>query len=43
MKFCPKCEVKLKKDGSDLKCSKCGYVEGGSSPQPKKVVEEESI
>ncbi|NIM25174.1 MAG: transcription factor S [Nitrososphaeria archaeon] len=42
MKFCPKCEVKLKKDGSDLKCFKCGYVEGGSSPQPKKVVEEES-
>ena len=43
MKFCPKCEVKLKKDGSDLKCSKCGYVEGGNaSTQQKKIVEEDS-
>ena len=42
MKFCPKCEVKLKKDGGDLKCSKCGYVEGEVSVQPKKVVQEKS-
>lgn len=28
MKFCPKCEVKLKKNGSGLQCSKCGYSEG---------------
>ncbi|MGD8707589.1 MAG: transcription factor S [Nitrosopumilaceae archaeon] len=41
MKFCPKCEVKLKKDGSDLKCSKCGYVEGGKSTQQKKATQEE--
>ncbi len=43
MKFCPKCEVKLKKDGSDLKCPKCGYVEGEVLTQQKKVVQKESI
>ncbi|MGD2106209.1 MAG: transcription factor S [Nitrosopumilaceae archaeon] len=42
MKFCPKCEVKLKKDNSDLKCPKCGYVEGDISTQQKKVTQEES-
>ena len=42
MKFCPKCEVKLKKDGSDLKCSKCGYIEGDVAPQQKKAVQEEN-
>lgn len=42
MKFCPKCEAKLKKDGPDLKCSKCGYVEGNANPEQKKVVQEES-
>ncbi len=43
MKFCPKCEVKLKKDGSDLKCPKCGYVEGEVLTQQKKVIQKESI
>ena len=42
MKFCPKCEVKLKKDGSDLKCPKCGYVQSASSPPQTKLVQEES-
>ncbi len=42
MKFCPKCEVKLKKDGGNLKCSKCGYVEGEVSTTQKKVVQEKS-
>ena len=42
MKFCPKCEVKLKKDGPDLKCSKCGYVEGKVSAQQKKEEQGES-
>ena len=42
MKFCPKCEVKLKKNGPDLKCSKCGYVEGKVSAQQKKVKQGES-
>ena len=28
MKFCPKCDIKLKKGTSGLECSKCGYVEG---------------
>ncbi len=40
MKFCPKCEVKLKKDGSDLKCSKCGYLEGEKVTQSKKIIDE---
>jgi DNA-directed RNA polymerase subunit M len=42
MKFCPKCEVKLKKDGSNLKCPQCGYIEGNGAPQQKKVVQEEN-
>jgi DNA-directed RNA polymerase subunit M len=41
MKFCPKCEIKLKKDGDDLKCSKCGYIEGEKVTQTKKKIAEE--
>ena len=41
MKFCPKCEVKLKKSDSGLQCSKCGYIEGEKIIQTKKVVQEE--
>ncbi len=40
MKFCPKCEVKLKKSISGLQCSKCGYTEGEKIKQTKKIVEE---
>ena len=31
MKFCPKCEVRLKKNNSNsvLSCTKCGYTESG--------------
>lgn len=42
MKFCPKCEVKLKKDNSDLKCPKCGYIEGDTQDLQKKMIQEES-
>ena len=42
MKFCPKCEVKLKKDNSGLKCPKCGYVEGDTPEIQKKMIQEES-
>ena len=41
MKFCPKCEVKLKNSGSGLQCSKCGYTEGGDSKPTKKISTEE--
>jgi len=40
MKFCPNCEVRLKKTDSGLKCSKCDYTEGSTSTA-KKVQEEE--
>jgi DNA-directed RNA polymerase subunit M len=47
LKFCPKCEVKLKKGSSGLQCSKCGYIEGEEEKQTKKIIEnvepEESI
>lgn len=45
MKFCPKCEVKLKKGDSGLQCPKCGYSEGQETKQTKKADEpiEESI
>ena len=41
MKFCPKCEVKLKKGTSGLQCSKCGYTEGKEEKQTKKIIENE--
>jgi len=36
MKFCPKCDVRLK-SGTDskLSCSKCGYTEGDKKPKKK--------
>ncbi len=37
MKFCPKCEVKLKISASGLQCSKCGYTEGEKVKQTKKT------
>jgi DNA-directed RNA polymerase subunit M len=40
MKFCPKCEVKLKKSDLGLECSKCGYIEGQKVKQTKKIVGE---
>lgn len=41
MKFCPSCEVKLKKSDSGLQCPKCDYVEGQENKQTKTLVEEE--
>lgn len=41
MKFCPNCEVRLKKSDSGLKCPKCDYVEGSVTVQPKKTVQED--
>ncbi|MGY5143485.1 MAG: transcription factor S [Candidatus Nitrosopumilus sp. bin_32a] len=41
MKFCPKCEVKLKNSGSGLQCTKCGYSEGGETKTTKKITAEE--
>ena len=40
MKFCPSCEVKLKKGDSGLQCPKCDYVEGKETNQTKKIVQE---
>ena len=40
MKFCPNCEVKLKKGDSGLQCPKCNYVEGSETKQAKQIVEE---
>ena len=41
MKFCPTCEVRLKKTGSGISCPKCGYSEGDSEPT-KKIKEDET-
>ena len=37
MKFCPKCEVRLKKDNAspELSCPKCGYAESNSKKNKK--------
>ena len=42
MKFCPKCEVRLKKNNSNsvLSCPKCGYAESGSK-ETKKAKQDE--
>jgi len=40
MKFCPNCEVRLKKSDSGLRCPKCDYAEGSTSTT-KKVQEDE--
>jgi DNA-directed RNA polymerase subunit M len=40
MKFCPTCEVRLKKSDSGLKCPKCDYIQG-SNLTTKKVQEKE--
>ncbi len=42
MKFCPKCEVRLTKSDSGLRCPKCDYTEGGTSTT-KKVQEEPEV
>ncbi len=37
MKFCPKCEVRLKKNNnSSISCPKCGYSESGSKVTKKR-------
>ena len=41
MKFCPKCEVKLKKSDSGLECSKRGYTEGQEAKLTKKTNKQE--
>ncbi|HSB50296.1 MAG TPA: transcription factor S [Nitrosopumilaceae archaeon] len=40
MKFCPNCEVRLKKSESGLICPKCNYSVGNTSTT-KKIQEEE--
>lgn len=40
MRFCPRCEVKLKKDDSGLQCPKCNYMEGAENKRPENVDEE---
>ncbi len=40
MRFCPKCEVRLKKGESGLQCPKCNYTEGKSTDTIKTQEEE---
>ena len=42
MKFCPNCEVRLKKTDTGLRCTKCDYTEGGATTT-KQVKEEEEV
>jgi len=43
MKFCPTCDVRLKKDSNTLvlTCPKCNYTEGGPKEKKKSDVQEE--
>ena len=42
MKFCPTCDVRLKKDNNTslLTCPKCNYTEGGSKEKKQSDVQE---
>ena len=42
MKFCPTCDVRLKKDSNTLvlSCPKCNYTEGGPKDKKKTDVQE---
>ena len=42
MKFCPTCDVRLKKDNttSVLTCPKCNYTEGGPVEEKQSTVED---
>ena len=42
MKFCPKCEIKLKKNTLGLQCSKCGHTERQEEKQRKKITDDEA-
>ena len=44
MKFCPKCDLRLKKSSSNsvLSCPKCNYTEGQESEIQDQVSEEET-
>ncbi len=35
MKFCPKCDVRLKKGADGLECPKCGHVDHDAPPAPE--------
>ena len=43
MKFCPKCDIRLKKDlgSSVLSCPKCDYTEGQKLDSQNQISEEE--
>ena len=44
MKFCPKCDIRLKKSSGNpvLSCPKCGYPEGQEAEIQDQVSEEET-
>jgi len=41
LKFCPKCEVKLKNSDSGLQCPQCNYTEEQKEKPAKKITNEE--
>ena len=44
MKFCPKCDLRLKKNSSDsaLICPKCGYNEHGSTNTKEEIKKQDT-
>lgn len=43
MKFCPKCEVRLRSSESGLACPKCGHAEGGGPQVQRSNVEDDGV
>jgi DNA-directed RNA polymerase subunit M len=42
MKFCPTCDVRLKKADSGLGCPKCGYTEGKTETKKTIAIDQDS-
>ena len=42
MKFCPKCDIRLKKSSSGFVCSSCGHTES-SSETPKQEEDKSTV
>ena len=43
MRFCPSCNARLRKSGSDLVCPKCGHAEGAPAEKPREAPAESAL
>lgn len=43
MKFCPKCDLRLRKSDSGLKCPECGYLESRDAGAKRPASSEQGV